>query len=132
MVQFKMQTMRFYSSKARATALFYRRLFFLLHYQAPYVISNFLFTVDNFEVFAHSSPVLGRDMTEQKIVDPLHGVTLKMIVEQLVERYGWEGLGNKVEIRCFTHNPSLPSSLKFLRKTPWARDKVESLYLESL
>lgn len=71
-------------------------------------------------------------MTEQKIVDPLHGVTLKMIVEQLVERYGWEGLGNKVEIRCFTHNPSLPSSLKFLRKTPWARDKVESLYLESL
>jgi len=71
-------------------------------------------------------------MTEQKIIDPLHGVTLKMILEYLVERYGWEELGRKVEIRCFTHDPSIPSSLKFLRKTPWARDKVESLYLESL
>ena len=64
--------------------------------------------------------------------DPLHGVTLNMIVTDLVERYGWEELGRMVEIRCFTHDPSISSSLKFLRRTPWARDKVEALYLESL
>jgi uncharacterized protein (DUF2132 family) len=63
--------------------------------------------------------------------DPLHGVTLKMIMEHLVVRYGWEELGRMVEIRCFTHDPSMASSLKFLRKTPWARDKVEALYLRS-
>jgi uncharacterized protein (DUF2132 family) len=63
--------------------------------------------------------------------DPLHGVTLKMIVTYLVERYGWEELGRMVEIRCFTHDPSIASSLKFLRKTAWARDKVEALYLRS-
>ena len=61
--------------------------------------------------------------------DPLHGVTLKMILEQLVEHYGWEELGKAIDIRCFTNDPSVASSLKFLRKTPWARDKVESLYL---
>ena len=61
--------------------------------------------------------------------DPLHGVTLKMILIHLVERYGWEELGRMVEIRCFTHDPSIPSSLKFLRRTPWARDRVEALYL---
>jgi uncharacterized protein (DUF2132 family) len=55
-----------------------------------------------------------------------------MIVSALVERYGWEQLGRLVEIRCFTHNPSIPSTLKFLRKTPWARDKVETLYLTDL
>jgi uncharacterized protein (DUF2132 family) len=61
--------------------------------------------------------------------DPLHGVTLKMIVTRLVERYGWEELGRMVDIRCFTRDPSISSSLKFLRKTQWARDKVEELYL---
>jgi uncharacterized protein (DUF2132 family) len=61
--------------------------------------------------------------------DPLHGVTLKMIVTWLVEQYGWEELGRTIDIRCFTHDPSISSSLKFLRKTPWARDKVEALYL---
>ena len=61
--------------------------------------------------------------------DPLHGVTLKMIVTHLVDRYGWEELGRMIEIRCFTHDPSVTSSLKFLRRTPWARDKVEALYL---
>lgn len=64
--------------------------------------------------------------------DPLHGVTLKAMVEHLVERYGWDGLGERITIRCFTHDPSVTSSLKFLRKTPWARDKVESLYLHSV
>ena len=70
-------------------------------------------------------------MTEPRPVDPLLGVTLKAMVEHLVERYGWDGLGDRIEIRCFTHDPSVNSSLKFLRKTPWARAKVESLYLHS-
>ncbi len=64
--------------------------------------------------------------------DPLHGVKLADIVEYLYEEYGWEELGEKINIRCFTHNPSIKSSLKFLRKTPWARDKVEQLYLRSI
>jgi uncharacterized protein (DUF2132 family) len=61
--------------------------------------------------------------------DPLQGVTLKMILSELVGQYGWEEMGKNVEIRCFTHDPSIPSSLKFLRRTPWARDKVEEMYL---
>lgn len=64
--------------------------------------------------------------------DPLQGVTLKAMIEHLVERYGWEGLGARIEIRCFTQDPSVSSSLKFLRKTPWARSKVESLYVHSV
>lgn len=70
--------------------------------------------------------------TEGRTPDPLHGVTLKAMVEHLVERYGWPGLGERITIRCFTHDPSVNSSLKFLRKTPWAREKVESLYLHSV
>ena len=62
--------------------------------------------------------------------DPLHGVTLKTILTRLVEEYGWEELGRSTNIRCFTHDPSIASSLKFLRKTPWARDKVEAMYLQ--
>lgn len=61
--------------------------------------------------------------------NPLHGLTLEMIVTQLSDHYGWEELGRLIPIRCFTHEPSVGSSLKFLRRTPWARDKVESLYL---
>jgi uncharacterized protein (DUF2132 family) len=61
--------------------------------------------------------------------DPLHGVTLERIVTELVERYGWEELGKRIAIRCFTSDPSVASSLKFLRRTPWARTKVEALYL---
>lgn len=61
--------------------------------------------------------------------NPLHGLTLEAIVTQLADFYGWEDLGQRIAIRCFTHEPSVGSSLKFLRKTPWARDKVESLYL---
>lgn len=64
--------------------------------------------------------------------NPLHGVKLIDIVTQLEEKYGWEYLGNTIPIRCFTHNPSIKSSLKFLRKTPWARTKVENLYLNML
>ena len=61
--------------------------------------------------------------------NPLHGLTLEKIITQLADYYGWEGLGERINIRCFTHDPSVNSSLKFLRKTPWAREKVESLYL---
>lgn len=61
--------------------------------------------------------------------DPLHGITLETILTRLVERYGWEGLGGMIDIRCFTNDPSINSSLKFLRRTPWARKKVETLYL---
>ncbi|KTA85897.1 MULTISPECIES: VF530 family DNA-binding protein [Aeromonas] len=61
--------------------------------------------------------------------NPLHGLTLEAIVTALVEHYGWEELGQQINIRCFTEAPSIKSSLKFLRKTPWAREKVESLYL---
>jgi uncharacterized protein (DUF2132 family) len=61
--------------------------------------------------------------------NPLHGVKLATVVESLVEHYGWEGLTLKININCFKNNPSIQSSLKFLRKTPWARDKVERLYL---
>ena len=62
----------------------------------------------------------------------MHGVTLQAIIEHLVARYGWEGLGKRIVIRCFTHNPDMASSLKFLRRTPWARAKVESLYRHSV
>ena len=62
-------------------------------------------------------------------VDPLHGRTLEAIITALVEHYGWEELGRQIQIRCFTSDPSVGSSLRFLRKTPWAREKVESLYL---
>ena len=59
----------------------------------------------------------------------LHGITLEMILVQLVEQYGWEELGKRITIKCFTVDPSIKSSLKFLRRTPWARKKVEALYL---
>ena len=59
----------------------------------------------------------------------LHGLTLETIVRELVAHYGWGELGREIEIRCFTHDPSITSSLKFLRRTPWARERVESLYV---
>ncbi len=69
-------------------------------------------------------------MTKQRSSDPLHGVTLEMILTRLVELYGWEKMGRMIRIRCFNNDPSIKSSLKFLRKTPWARNKVEALYLK--
>ena len=69
-------------------------------------------------------------MPNQTAKDPLHGVTLEMIVNRLVAHYGWEQLGEMVNIRCFQIDPSVSSSLKFLRRTPWARKKVEEVYLE--
>lgn len=61
--------------------------------------------------------------------NPLHGITLEQILHHLVEHVGWEAMGQAVAIRCFTHDPSVKSSLRFLRRTPWARAKVEELYL---
>ncbi|MBU0729563.1 MAG: VF530 family protein [Proteobacteria bacterium] len=71
-------------------------------------------------------------MSEQQSNDPLHGVTLEEMVNSLVAYFGWEGLGKRINIKCFNSDPSVNSSLKFLRKTPWARKKVESLYLAFL
>ncbi|MEO8350312.1 MAG: VF530 family protein [Chthoniobacteraceae bacterium] len=62
--------------------------------------------------------------------DPLHGVTLEMMVTRLVQHFGWEELGRIIRVRCFQFDPSVKSSLSFLRKTPWARQKVENLYLD--
>lgn len=64
--------------------------------------------------------------------DPLHGKTLQSILEELVERIGWEDMGQHIRINCFIENPSISSSLKFLRKTPWARKKVEELYMRMI
>ena len=66
---------------------------------------------------------------ENKSSDPLHGVTLETILNRLVDKLGWDEMGRRVKIRCFTDDPSISSSLKFLRKTPWAREKVERLYV---
>ena len=71
-------------------------------------------------------------MEKQQSKDPLHGITLKKIVEQLSDHYGFDTLGELIPIKCFTANPSVKSSLTFLRKTDWARKKVEELYLKSL
>ena len=68
-------------------------------------------------------------MNKEQSGDPLHGVTLEMIVTKLVDHFGWEALAGKININCFKSDPSIKSSLKFLRKTPWARDKVEALYI---
>jgi uncharacterized protein (DUF2132 family) len=65
------------------------------------------------------------------VQDPLHGITLKMVVTRLVEHYGWEELSRLISIKCFSNEPSINSSLKFLRKTPWARQQVEALYLRT-
>lgn len=64
--------------------------------------------------------------------NPLHGMTLEAILNALVETYGWDGLGERIPVRCFNIDPSITSSLRFLRKTPWAREKVEGLYLYML
>ena len=64
--------------------------------------------------------------------NPLHGITLEKILLHLVEQYGWEEMGRQINIRCFNHDASIKSSLTFLRKTPWAREQVEQLYLESI
>ena len=70
-------------------------------------------------------------MNESQVNNPLHGITLEMVLNRLVEHYGWESLAGMIKIKCFTQNPSIKSSLTFLRRTPWAREKVERLYLRT-
>jgi uncharacterized protein (DUF2132 family) len=72
------------------------------------------------------------DKDKEQVNNPLHGIKLADILEYLEEKYGWDELGSRINIRCFNYDPSIKSSLKFLRKTPWARDKVERLYLRSI
>lgn len=71
-------------------------------------------------------------MANEQPNSPLHGITLEMVLNQLVDQYGWAELGNRIPIKCFTDKPSIKSSLKFLRQTLWARKKVEDLYLKSI
>jgi len=71
-------------------------------------------------------------MAELNTKDPLHGVTLETILTTLVEEYGWDGMARLIDIRCFHNDPSISSSLKFLRRTPWARAKVERFYVRNL
>ncbi len=71
-------------------------------------------------------------MSEEQPNNPLHGLTLEALLTALVERYGWDGLAARIPVRCFELDPSIKSSLVFLRRTPWAREKVESLYTRSL
>ena len=70
-------------------------------------------------------------MSETQANNPLHGLTLEKIITDLVAHYGWQGLSFRININCFKKDPSVKSSLKFLRKTPWARDKVEALYIST-
>jgi len=70
-------------------------------------------------------------MSEKQANNPLHGLTLENILNRLVDYYGWAELGQIIEIRCFNLDPSIASSLKFLRRTPWAREKVEALYIST-
>jgi uncharacterized protein (DUF2132 family) len=79
--------------------------------------------------FLHCHAQLINFMANLQNPNPLQGVTLEKIVTQLAEHYGWEELGKRINIRCFQSEPSVKSSLKFLRKTPWAREKVESLFV---
>jgi uncharacterized protein (DUF2132 family) len=71
-------------------------------------------------------------MTDKQANNPLHGITLEKLLNELVAFYGWPAMGEEIDIRCFTHEPSIASSLKFLRRTPWARARVEALYLDML
>ena len=73
-----------------------------------------------------------QDTPEEQPNNPLHGIKLKEVLEFLVSYYGWEGLGERIQINCFLSNPTMGSSLKFLRRTPWARQKVEKLYIDTI
>jgi uncharacterized protein (DUF2132 family) len=75
--------------------------------------------------------VSGHLMNDKQPLNPLHGTTLEMMLTQLVADYGWTELGSIIDIRCFNHEPGIKSSLKFLRKTPWARTRVEELYIST-
>jgi len=71
-------------------------------------------------------------MTQKQAKNPLHGITLEQVLTELVEQLGWQAMGQQINIKCFKSDPSIKSSLKFLRKTTWAREKVESLYIKTV
>ncbi len=71
-------------------------------------------------------------MSDEQPNNPLHSITLEQVLLALVDKYGWDELGSLIDIRCFNYDPSIKSSLKFLRRTPWARSKVEALYIDTL
>jgi len=101
-----------------------------------YVFTIFLFLIPHFMFLFRCNNVLLNRMSieetpKQHSNDPLHSVRLDTMLEYLVDEYGWPALGLKIKVNCFNNNPSMQSSLKFLRKTPWARAKVEQLYLET-
>ncbi len=93
--------------------------------------STSLIHSDTLALFDHRSVGTPIKMSQEQPNNPLHGLTLEMILVRLQEHYGWEGLDAKIQINCFYSNPSIKSSLKFLRRTQWARDKVEALYIET-
>ena len=103
---------------------------FLHGLQCPGDVSVTLGAVRLILTFPHEPDLT--DMTQEHPKNPLHGITLAMMLEQLVAQFGWEEMGRAIPIRCFTHDPSLKSSLTFLRKTPWARAKVEAFYIDRL
>jgi hypothetical protein len=80
----------------------------------------------------NTGPLSENRMTDPQPNNPLHGLTLERMLTELVDRLGWPGLGMRISIRCFNHEPSIASSLKFLRRTPWARAQVEALYLDTV
>jgi uncharacterized protein (DUF2132 family) len=86
---------------------------------------------DDDDISRRCIDILAVLMKPEQQNNPLHGKTLEIILHYLIDTYGWEQLGARIKIKCFNDNPSIQSSLKFLRKTPWARKKVENLYLEN-
>jgi uncharacterized protein (DUF2132 family) len=84
-----------------------------------------------FERIPAENPRSEASMADTPSTDPLHGVTLEAILLKLVNKYGWDGLAKRIDVKCFKSDPSINSSLKFLRKTPWARKQVEDLYVSS-
>ena len=83
-----------------------------------------MYTQKDNKIYSMSNKLINKQKN-----NPLHGITIEKAVTRLVEHYGWEGLAQRININCFKSDPSIKSSLKFLRKTPWARDKVDSLYV---
>jgi len=89
------------------------------------------FTINKRSINPFTTVTQSPAMNQQQINNPLHGITLEQIVKSLVEQYGFDELSRRIDILCFSKNPSVKSSLTFLRKTPWARKRVEELYLRS-
>lgn len=107
---------------------------YLVHTNYTSVVSNFIDIPELCTLTYHNILLMDKENKQPKAQpnNPLHGVKLVTILEELEEKYGWENLAMKININCFKNDPSIKSSLKFLRRTPWARNKVEQLYLNSM